>query len=263
MRPIRAALVASSIAALLATSCGGLDPGGSGGRSPGHLDGRIFLSTSVLEHGVERPLVPGTRIRLGFAEGQISVQAGCNSMSGEYALDDGVLRLPGPMSMTEMGCDPGRMEQDEWIAGFVGSSPRVGLDGARLTLSRSGTVIELLDREVADPDRPLVGTVWHLESIVQDEAVSSVPADLGATMEFLQDGTVRLDTGCNAGGGPVTVGAGTLSFGALALTARGCEPDASALEEQILGVLRGDVSYAIDGPMLSLRAGELGLDWRA
>jgi len=260
MRPIRGALVAASIAALLATACGGF---GSGGPSGGDLDGRTFLSTSVLEHGAERPLVSGTQIRLGFADGGISVQAGCNTIGGEYVLDGGVLHLPGPMSMTEMGCDPDRMAQDEWISRFLGSAPRVGLDGARLTLSGSGTVIELLDREVADPDRPLIGTSWHLESIVQGEGVSSVPAGLGATIEILEDGTVRLDTGCNEGGGDVSIGDGTLSFGTLTLTARGCEPDTSALEQQILQVLRGEVAFAIDGPMLSLRTGDLGLDWRA
>lgn len=260
MRRIRGAL---AVAAMLATACGGLGSGASGGPSAGDLDGRDFLSTSVLEHGAERPLAPDTQIRLGFADGRISVQAGCNSMGGDYGLEDGVLRLRGSMSMTEMGCDPDRMAQDEWISGFLGSSPRVRLDGPNLTLSGAGTVIELLDREVADPDRPLVGTRWHLESIVKGEVVSSVPAGLGASLELVDDATVRLDTGCNEGGGPVTVDDGTLSFGALALTARGCEPDAAALEQQILAVLRGDVAFAIDGPTLSLRAGDLGLDWRA
>jgi heat shock protein HslJ len=263
MRSVRTLAVLALAGSVLA-ACGGLRNGaGGGGLDPDALDGRTFLSTSVLEDGVDRPLVPGSRIQLGFADGRISIHAGCNSMGGGYEIDGDTLRLKGGLATTEMGCDPERHEQDAWVSAFLGGGPRIRLEGDRLTLTGAGVAIELLDREVADPDRPLVGTPWRLESIVQGETVSSVPAGLAASLGFLEGGSVRVDTGCNEGGGPVTVGEGTLTFGSLTMTERSCGPDADAFERQILDVLRGEVAYAIEGPLLSIRAGALGLDWRA
>jgi heat shock protein HslJ len=253
----RAALVA--VAGLLLAACAGA---GDGALSPDALEGRTFLSTAVLERGVERPLVPGTRVRLGFADGGILIHAGCNTMGGAYAIDGDVLLLPEGLSITEIGCDPKLHEQDEWISAFLGGSPRIALEGSELSLVSGGTEIRLLDREVADPDRPLEGTAWRLESILEGEVISSAPEGVEATIRFPGDGTVEVDTGCNQGGGTVEVGEDTLRFGPLETTARGCEGPAGEVERAVLALLAGEVDYRIDGPVLSLRAGERGLDWR-
>ncbi len=57
------------------------------------LDGRTFLSTSVADSGADRPIVPGTRIQLGFQAGRLTASAGCNTMGGRYAADAAALRL--------------------------------------------------------------------------------------------------------------------------------------------------------------------------
>lgn len=247
-------------AGLLASACGSITgPGG-----PGSLDGRTFLSTLVLEDGAERPLVPGTRVEVSFSDGRLSASAGCNLMGAEYQIVGDVLELVGDVSSTEMGCDPARHEQDEWVSGLLGGSPRVVLDGAELRLIGNGAEIRLLDREVADPDRPLVGTTWTLETIIEGEVASSVPAGTSATLRFPDERSVEVDTGCNGGGGPADIEADTLVIGPLALTARGCEGPADELERVVLAVLTSpEIAYSIEGPLLSIRAGELGLDWRA
>lgn len=261
MPRLRGALLA--VAGLLVTACAG--NGGPGAIAPDAVEGRTFLSTAVLERGAERPLVPGTRIRLGFADGRILIHAGCNTMGGAYAIDGDVLLLPEGLSTTEMGCDPELHEQDGWVSALLGGSPRIALEGPELSLASGETEIRLLDREVADPDRPLVGTLWHLESLVQGEVVSSVPAGFDPTIEIRSDGTVFLDTGCNEGGGSVVgLSSGTLTFRDIVTTQRACgRADQDAAEAHILQVLGGEVAYAIDGPVLSLRAGDLVLDWRA
>ena len=87
-----------------------------------------------------------------------------------------MLVVPG-MAMTEMACEPAAlMDQDTWLSAVLTSRPTVALDGDTLTLTADGAVITFVDREVADPDRPLEGTTWNVEGLVSNDAVSSIPA---------------------------------------------------------------------------------------
>ena len=249
---------------LLASACASRGGAGSVTQPPGSLDGRTFLSTIVLEHGVERPLVAGTRVELSFSDGRLSVRAGCNIMGAAYQIQGDVLHLVGNVSTTEMGCDPPRHEQDEWISGLLGDSPRFLLEGDELVLVRADTEVRLLDRTVADPDLPLAGTTWKLETILQSGTASSVPTGASGTLRFPDGRTVEVDTGCNLGGGSVEIEADTLTFGPLTLTARACQGPAAELERQVLDVLTSPkVEYSIQGSLLRLRAGDRGLDWLA
>lgn len=247
------------VSSLLLAACGSGGTGGdppAGGSEPGNLAGRVFLSTAI----EGRALVPGSRVRLSFEAGQIGANAGCNSMGGPVAIDRGRLVL-GPLASTEMACDPGLMEQDRWLAGFLDGAT-LALDGDTLTLSNGGVVLSLLDREVADPDRPLEGTRWVVDGLVTGEAVSSMPAGVTAALSFAE-GQVLVEAGCNSGGGPVEVSDGTLRIGQLVLTDMACGPDAMAVERAVTGVLSGTVAYAIEASVLTLDAGGIGLVLRA
>ncbi len=263
---LRAIAMASAIGAL-AAACASAGPGdGSGGRgvAPHALDGRSFVSTRVLERGLERPLVPGTRIELSFSQGRVSARAGCNLMGAPYRLQGGRLRLVGDVSMTEMGCDPERHEQDAWLSAFLGSSPRVRLEGTRLTLAAEGTVIELVDLEVAEPDLPLQGTRWRLGTIVDGEVAATVPGGLRAWLRFPDERTVEVFTGCRKWTGSVERSGEVLAIGHLAFRAEAlCTARAVALEQDVMAVLGGGrIAYEIDGPTLILRAGDRELHWR-
>jgi heat shock protein HslJ len=226
------------------------------------LDGREFLSTSVTEGGVDRQLVPGTRISLRFHDGQVGASAGCNIFGGPYRIDGDRLVVEGG-AMTEMGCDELRHAQDDWLFGFLGSDPTFALGGDRLTLTSGGTVIALLDREVAEPDLPLVGPTWRVESLIAGDTVSSVPQGVAASLSFTADGRVSVATGCNAGGGLVAVTSDTLGFSELVLTEMACPGDAGAVEAAVLATLSADtVAYTIDAGLLELHAGANGLQLR-
>lgn len=221
------------------------------------LDGRSFLSTSVTTNGQPDALGPGTRIRLSFSGGQLSASAGCNTMGGTYTIADGQLRVAG-LSTTEMGCDPDRHDQDAWLSAFLGASPAVTLTGNELVLAMPGGSIELLDREVADPDLPLVGPTWTVESIIAGEAVSSV--SVVATLTFLADGRMTFDSGCNSGGGRYSATGDALRFSDLVTTDMACDGPAGEMEGHILQVLGAEtVSYRIDAGSLELLAGDVGL----
>jgi heat shock protein HslJ len=234
-------------------------PGG-----PPDLDGRAFLSEAVTEDGAPRPLVEHTRIRLDFRDGQIGASAGCNSMGGPYRIDGGVLVVAEGLSTTEMGCAPELHDQDEWLAAFLTSRPEVALDGDRLVLSTPSTEVVLVDREVADPDRPLTGTTWTLDTIIEGDAASSVPEGVTATLTISDDGTVALNTGCNSGGGTAEIGDATITFGQIATTLRACLPEVMAVEEAVVAVVQeGEVAYEIEAGRLTLTAGDRGLGFTA
>ncbi|HWP63533.1 MAG TPA: META domain-containing protein [Candidatus Binatia bacterium] len=238
-------------------------PGNGNGSAPAGLDGRTFLSTQVLVDGREHVLVPGTRIRLEFRDGRIGASAGCNQLGGQYRLDGDVLVVTNA-AVTEMGCDPARHAQDEWLFGLLGQRPVVSFDGDELTLTADTTVIAMVDRRILEPDLPLVGTEWVLTSILSGEVASSVPAGVVAWLRFGDDGQVAVETGCNSGGGRYRVDGDRIVFGDLILTKRACVGPEGQVEAAVLAVLgAGEVRFGIDGSTLRLVAGSAGLDFRS
>ncbi len=247
---------------LIAFVLAGCDLLGDAGGGDAALDGTEWLSLAVTEDGEDRPLVDGTQIHLRFTDGQLGASAGCNSMSGAYRFEEGRLIFEGG-GVTEMGCDEERHAQDEWLFGFIGAQPSVAQEGDKLTLTSGATVITLQDREVAEPDLPLTGTTWTVDSIISGDAVSSVPNGATATLVFTDDGRLELDNGCNSGGGTYEVTDGTLRVGELMTTLIGCDGPAAQLEAAVMGVLNaGELEYAIDAGSLTLMAGDQGLGLR-
>lgn len=253
---VRIAVLALAIVAI-AVAC----TAGPGAQPPESVAGRQFLSTGVTVNGVERPLVAGTRIRLAFADGSISASVGCNSMSGSYTITAGQL-LVGDLATTEMGCDAPRHEQDEWLAAFLGSKPTLRLAGHDLTLEADATVVRFLDREIAEPDLPLVGTRWALESIAQGDTVSSVRGS-APILEFLPDGRVTLTTGCNDGFARYSTAGSRLRVTDIGTTRKACAGDGGEIEQLVLAVLGAEnLTFRIDDSLLKLESGERRLEYR-
>ncbi len=225
------------------------------------LDGRTFLSTELREDGEVRDLVPGTRIRIAFTDGSISISGSCNIAGGAYRIDDGVL-VADALAMTEMACDDPRMAQDDFVVEFIGDRPTIALDGDELTLTTETMELAMLDREVADPDRPLVGTQWVATSIIDGATASSLPEGVEVTLEFV-DGRMQGRFGCNSGGGDYTVDGTTITFGPLMTTKMACEAPQATVESHVLSVLERDVEFAIEGGSLTLMHADLGLGFSA
>jgi heat shock protein HslJ len=237
---------------------------GCASAAPDALGGRTFLSITV--HGADGPreLVPGTRVAITFGDdGRLSVSAGCNTMGGSYRIDGGRLRVTGGAT-TEMGCEAPRQAQDEWLFAFIGSGPTATLQGDVLTMTSRDSTIRLLDREVAEQDRPLVGPTWRVESIVVGNAVSSVPGGVAATLQFMADGRVQIATGCNQAAGTYLIEGRTIRLGQLTMTEIACSGPQGETERAVMAVLgTGVVTYAIDAAGLTLDAGRQGLLLRA
>lgn len=220
------------------------------------LDGREFLSESV--DGYE--LVDDTIIRLSFDDGALSANAGCNTLFGAYTVVEGQLRAP-MLGTTEMGCEMELMAQDRWLTDILSLEPRVELDGDTLTLrGAGGATLVFLDRTVADPDRPIVGTRWVLDGIRTQDAVSTVPEGVIASLTIDDEGAAVVEAGCNRGSAGVEIGDDTLVFGPLALTRMMCEPGAMDVEAAVTAVLDGEVAYRIDADRLTIDSADTPAD---
>ncbi|MFN0089356.1 MAG: META domain-containing protein [Acidimicrobiales bacterium] len=250
-RLVAASGTAVFAALLLIGGCGRDDASPDAEQGP--LDGRVFLAQSA----VGRELVPGSTIRLAFDRGQLSATAGCNSLGAPYRLADDRLVVRGGVTMTEIGCDAARHLQDQWLADVLQGVPRVALDGATLTLTTADATLHLLDRTVAGPDRPLVGTRWQVDTVLRDGVAASVPEQSRVTLEFGDDGTlVATSPGCTSAHLAVTVGPLSMRFGDVTIDSVGCPRPWAATVDVIRAA---DTSYTITGARLTIRAADIGI----
>jgi heat shock protein HslJ len=252
---------------LVLASCGdGAAETEATGRTVPDLDGTSWIATKVTEHGQPRELVAGSELRVEFADGSISINAGCNGMGGNYSLSEEAELNADTLSGTMMACDQPLMDQDQWLSGTVFAAPLVAsVEGDTLTLSREGLELVLTDRAVASPDALLEGTAWQLDGIRTGDAVSSVPAGTTTpTFSLAGDGTVTLHTGCNGGRSTATVSGSTITFGPVMTTKMACaDPAGQQTEAAVLAVLDGAVEWSVSEKSLTLMKGEHGLVYKA
>jgi heat shock protein HslJ len=230
-------------------ACGSGESDGSGaGSSGGELKGRTFLSRAVAGHD----LVEGTELRVTFnADGTLSASAGCNQFVGELVIDGDSLVVTN-LGGTEMGCDEARHAQDEWFTGLLSDRPAYRLSGSDLTLTQGDVSIELVDRKVADPDLPLVGTRWVVDTILEGDAASSVPQGVEAWVTFGADGKVSGHDGCNGFGGTYEAGDDEVTIRERVQTLIGCTGEIERLSNAVGAATDGTVTYEINAKRLTL-----------
>ena len=232
---------------LLATGCGAR----RGPAAAGALWQRTFLSTAVSDGGQPRELVAGTRIRLVFGDRHLRADAGCNQLAWQVGVNGDRLVLTGA-SATEMGCSPERLAQDTWLSTFLSAGPTWQLDGDNLTLRTGGSEIRLVDRRVADPDRPLEGTRWLVRSIIDGQQTGSLPTGVQAELTFDANGHVTGSTGCNTLSGSANRHGNTVTFSTVTTSAKPCTRETSGVQTAMLAVLDGDATIHIDGAQLTI-----------
>lgn len=248
---------------LLLAACGdggdGLSGADTGTSPPADLAGHTYTSTSITGH----ELVAGSTVRLTFTEDAISANAGCNTMTGPATWTDGVLKVDGDkLATTAMACEGPLMDQDTWLTGFLTSDPKLSAGGGRLLLEGGGTKLVL---EEGTPV-PLTGTTWKLTGTSNNDAASSIPAGVEASIMIPEGGmTMQVKAGCNTGSVTLTeppdnsASTGTMEVTPGPLTRMMCADAAMKVEQQVLGVLDGQVTYTIDQNQLRLQNGDQGL----
>lgn len=245
---MRTHVIGIALLALLATACA---PQAAAEQPQAGLDGRTFVGSAVLRDGLDEPLAKGSRLTLTFSDGRMNAQAGCNQLAGQVSLAGGRLRAA-ELSTTDMACETVLMDQDQWLHAFFTAGPSWALDGDELRLRGEHLELRLTDRRVADPDRPLRGTAWQVETLIDGEQASSVPAGVEAGLQIGADDQLTGQTGCNSIGGAVRIDGDSVTLDGLRMTKRGCAGDAGRVEQAVVAVLDGRVAVTIEADRLTL-----------
>lgn len=228
------------------------------------------IGGDYVSDGLPAPFGEGDVLRLTIAHGTISFQATCNTMSGNVTWDDGALVVTN-VGGTEMGCPGAGFEQDEWLVDFFTSKPGIRLDGDDVAITRDGEEIWFVPASEggsgAGPDVPLDGTVWTLTGIEETDGdsvgIMGIPPKVQATLTIEGD-RIAVETGCNTGGGKVTVMGGRLELRDLGFTLIGCLGAAGEVERGVTQVLHGSVlDWSISGTQLRLANGDRALVYEA
>lgn len=243
------------------------------------LAGREFRSVSVTEDGAPRVEPQGTtgspvEVILRFdPDGEsLGASAGCNILTASYAIEDNQLLVDDGVGTTQMACFGPIAGQDAWLGGILMTSPTLALDGDRLTLTSGTTVIELVDRNAADPDRPLVGSRWLLESVVEGESVASA-GETAAYLRFTEEDSDTMgsdtlsfdgDDGCSGFGGTVEVVDDQFGMMERFSEVDGCPDEDVILRADAFAATFGPgATYEIEGSTLTITNGARQLVFRA
>jgi heat shock protein HslJ len=225
-----------------------------GGRPPGQAlpAGRIFIATSIMKNGRTEPVLAGTRIELSFSATGVGAYGGCNHMGAPARLTGGRLVLTRYLESTAKECGT-VTDQENWLAMFLSSAPAFRLTGDDLFLTGDDAQLHLIDRRIADPDRPLVGPRWKVTSLVSPLGhitYSGVQPEL----RFPTDTTVEGFAGCNFFQAQAAVAGDRITLSAIVSTAKGCGETAAKAQTAVMNVLKQPLTYRIEADRLTLSA---------
>lgn len=238
-----------------ATGGAGGDTGGDGGAEPADS----FREQYLLETADGFTPVEGTSVGIGVRDGTFGFSAGCNSHGGDYVLRDNVLLIDG-LGSTAIGCDSALHQQDEWLREFFTSEPTVFFEGDRVVFSNGEASLTFLDRELANPDRPLIGPTWNVDTVIDGEAAMGGDG-IGADLKFEDDGSFVVEGPCNTGQGSFEVDGDQLTFSETAFTEVGCsDSTAGSFEAHLQEIFApGSATFEIDAQRLSIQRGDAGI----
>lgn len=123
------------VVGVLLTACGD----GGGETTAADLNGSTFTSTVVDGH----ELVEGSTITLTFEDDNLSAEAGCNTMSAPYVIEEDLMTWDGEVAATMMACSEELTAQDAWLTDLLTTGVDVELDDDTLILTHQDETIEL------------------------------------------------------------------------------------------------------------------------
>jgi len=232
------------VAAGLAAACSS-QAGGPGPTPMGHT----YVSTKV-----QGSTIPGGGpLTLTFANGRVSANAGCNTSSGTVTFDGTVLRVSA-MATTMMACPGDRSAADAWQTGLLQNDPAWRLSGDTLTLTGTNIVVTLIDKKLAQPDLPLTGTPWVVNTLLRPNAQvrSQALDEVRPTLTIAPDGQVSGLAGCNRMTGRADISGTEVTFH-IGTTRMMCAPEVMDIEGQVLEALHGNTEFSIDSGTLTIR----------
>lgn len=241
------------------------EPAGGGQAAPAG-DGAGSEGVWTLESGRsasgEIEIAGGTEITLEILGGKARGSAGCNTYGGSVVVDGGTFDAGG-FAVTEIGCPEPLVEPEERYLEALEAADAIAVEGDAMTLTGPDT--ELVFSRVPPIDtKPLTGTTWILESLVDGETASSaVTSAKPARLEIHDDGTLEGTTGCRFFSGSWSTSGDVVSVTQLVFDGtckRGAEQDAHVAAAIGTG-FRAEVEE--DRLTLTSEKGRFGLVYRA
>ncbi len=209
----------SVLALLTLAACGtesGSGPGSGGGsdtaRSDVPVTGVAWQVDSLTVGGKKTEAPEGSRLEID-PKGRATAYFGCNHIGARAEVEGDRITLSEP-SRTEMACGEDVDAFEKAAVSALDGELTAKLSGEKLTLTaEGGGTMALSEERPAD----LTGTRWAVNTLVDGETATSVPADLPKErvphLTFGEDGTVQGNYGCNAYRGKATVKDATITFG--------------------------------------------------
>jgi len=225
----------------------------------------VFDDWILVEGPVPEAAIGATTLRI-TPDGHVNGTTACNSYGAESVAVDGGRWLATGFFVTEMGCEPARMEAESHYLAVLGTMTDVSVSATALELSTSaGSDVLRFERVIPPPDSELIGTTWVLESLIYGDAVGSTMGNGDdITLELRSDGSLAGSDGCGPMSGSYAVDRDRISFAVTVDLGPICDESFAYQSAHIVSVLASDVSFEIDGPRLTLTAPDgTGLDYRA
>ncbi|MGB3444244.1 MAG: META domain-containing protein [Actinophytocola sp.] len=215
------------------------------------LRGKTFLAMALTEDGEPRQLAPKTELSVEFTDdGELIARAGCNIMQGPVDTADGTLTIEGgSLSTTDMACDKPRHDQDDFVASVLAATPKWELTDGRLTIRTGTTMFDMAEEDKTKPD--LEGTTWALDTTLEGDVASSMPAGAPEVTLVFDGKKVVAETHCNGYTAEYTIAGDTITFTPGASTLMACAPEIMAGEKAVADALRDEVTYEITADRLT------------
>jgi heat shock protein HslJ len=196
-----------------------------------------YVSTRV----TGQTMVEGTEVLLVFELGTMAASAGCNTMFGDYQVDDGILRWSSGPAQTLKACPDELAAQDAWVAALLTDGASATVDGSNLTLTSGEVTLELTEQSPGRADlSSLLGRTWVVVGTMADGAAQRLPRrNRPPSIGVRANGFSRLNTGCNTGRTVVRVRDDAFVFGPTTTTRQRCRQPEREIQRRFLAVLDG------------------------
>lgn len=240
---------------LVVTACLGTDFADS-------VEGAWELDAGSLD-GEPIPILDSHPITMTLEGDQISGKAACNSYGGRFLLDGNEFSIQEGLAWTEMACMPQEvMESEQAFLQALTRVDTVEMGDERLTLA--GPDVEMSFELLPPvPTADLTGTLWVLDGLVQNDAVTSPIQGERATLELSEDGTFTGSTGCRAISGTYQITGAEVLFTEFAAEGD-CSSQLQEQDSRVISALEGGFRVEIEGSrMTTSSAGDEGLVYRA
>lgn len=178
-----------------------------------------------------------------------SLSVGCNSIFGKIRIIENRIYFS-LIASTLMGCPEAEGEKEkEFIRLLENNILNFSISGERAILFNEN------DEEIITLIRPLNESLvnsWDMISLRTQNAISYSILDSDFKIIFFENGTIRVTTSCNGGGGSFKIQNNNLSFLDLFFTEKACEPERNLREKEFSEALQSVNKFSVIRDKLKL-----------